>query len=231
MKLLLRHAPSPAMAVALVALIIAASGTAIAAGQLVTGDNLIKPRSLSGNRLRNHSVTGAQINPSKLGEVPSARNADHAFVAGSSKNAVNAQDAATATNAKNASTLAGQPPSAFEAASNFVRTGLVSAPAGETVDFASAGPFTLTLKCTSTTQGEIDAASTEAGSVAFGTKMPLAGTAYSIDSVGSPTWGDSDKSGILIAPSGKTYAGVITVGVNFPGAAGPCIGTGLISQS
>jgi hypothetical protein len=90
---LLRHKPSPAMVVALLALILAASGTAIAAGQLVTGDNLIKPRSLLANRLRNHSITGLQVSLSKLGQVPNAKNAAHAFVAGSSELASRARPA------------------------------------------------------------------------------------------------------------------------------------------
>jgi hypothetical protein len=228
MRSLLRHKPSPAMVVALLALILAASGTAIAAGQLVTGDNLIKPRTLSANRLRNHSITGLQVSLSKLGQVPNAKNAAHAFVAGSSENAVNAQDAASAASAKNAAALGGQPPGAFEAASNFVRTGLVSAAAGQTVGFASFGPFTLALKCTSSAQAEIDAASTESGSVAFGVAMPVAGATYRIDST---TSGFHDESGSFIAPSGKSYAGVITVGVGFPSAPGSCVGNGLISQS
>jgi hypothetical protein len=60
------------MAVALAALVLAASGTAIAATNMVSGDRLIKKGSLSGNRLRKHTLTGMQINLSKLGKVPSA---------------------------------------------------------------------------------------------------------------------------------------------------------------
>ncbi len=42
------------------------------------GKPLIKKGTLSGNRLRNHTLTGAQINLSTLGQVPSARIADTA---------------------------------------------------------------------------------------------------------------------------------------------------------
>ena len=70
--------PSPSMVVALLALVIAASGTAIAASTQVSGDSLIKKNSLSGNRLRNKTLTGTQINLSKLGKVPSAIHADAA---------------------------------------------------------------------------------------------------------------------------------------------------------
>jgi hypothetical protein len=61
------------MVVALTALVVASSGTAIAAS-LVNGDKLIKKHSLSGNRLKNHTLTGTQVNLSKLGTVPTAAN-------------------------------------------------------------------------------------------------------------------------------------------------------------
>jgi hypothetical protein len=76
------HMPSPAMVVALVALLFAMSGTAVAASNLVSGDKLIKKHTLSGNRLRNHTLTGTQINMSKLGKVPTAATADTAGTAG-----------------------------------------------------------------------------------------------------------------------------------------------------
>ena len=63
------------MAVALLALVIATAGTAVAATKLVSGDGLIQPASLSGNRLRNHTLTGGQINLNKLGTVPLAKQA------------------------------------------------------------------------------------------------------------------------------------------------------------
>jgi hypothetical protein len=75
------HTPSPAMIVAIVALVFAMSGTAVAASQLVNGDKLIKKHTLSGDRLRNHTVTGTQVNLSKLGKVPTAAQADHAATA------------------------------------------------------------------------------------------------------------------------------------------------------
>jgi hypothetical protein len=69
---------SPSMAVALIALVISMGGTAIAAGHLISGDKLIKRGTLSGNRLRSHTLTGAQINLNRLGQVPSAAVADTA---------------------------------------------------------------------------------------------------------------------------------------------------------
>ena len=72
------RAPSPAMIVALIALVFAMSGTAVAASKLIKGDSRIKKNSLSGNRLRSGTVTGTQINVAKLGKVPSAALADTA---------------------------------------------------------------------------------------------------------------------------------------------------------
>ena len=71
-----RRRPSAGMVVAVLALVVAASGTAVAADHLVAGDSLIKKTSLSGNRLRDHTLTGLQIKLSALGTVPSAKNAD-----------------------------------------------------------------------------------------------------------------------------------------------------------
>jgi hypothetical protein len=85
------------MAVALLALVIATAGTAVAATKLVSGDGLIKPASLSGNRLRNHTLTGGQINLNKLGTVPSAKQATTAATATLAKNATAAGTALYST--------------------------------------------------------------------------------------------------------------------------------------
>jgi hypothetical protein len=93
MQKALRRKPSASMVVAVLALVVAMSGTAIAAGHLATGDKLIKKHSLSGNRLRNHTITGQQVNLSQLGKVPSAANADHATSADQATNASTAGSA------------------------------------------------------------------------------------------------------------------------------------------
>lgn len=93
MKSVLRK-PSASMVVSIIALVIASTGTAIAASK-VSGDKLIKKNSLSGNRLRKHTVTGTQINFGKLGKVPTASKADSAQNA---QSAVNAQNAINAQN-------------------------------------------------------------------------------------------------------------------------------------
>ena len=60
-KRLRLRAPSPAMIVAIVALVFAMTGTGFAATKLVKGDSLIKKNSLSGNRLKANSFPGARV--------------------------------------------------------------------------------------------------------------------------------------------------------------------------
>jgi hypothetical protein len=77
-----RRLPAPATVISIIALVVAASGTTLAASHLVRGDSLIKVNSLSGNRIKTssltgkqikaNSVTGKQINAATLGPVPSA---------------------------------------------------------------------------------------------------------------------------------------------------------------
>jgi hypothetical protein len=82
--------PSAAMVVAFLALIVASSGGAVAASRLAIGDSIIRPRSLSGNRLRSHTVGRAQINLTRLGTVPAALRAVSATTATSAGTAGNA---------------------------------------------------------------------------------------------------------------------------------------------
>lgn len=89
----LRGRPSPALVISIIALVLAASGTAVAASKLVNGDSLIKKDSLSGNRLRNGSVTGKQIAVSTLGTVPNAAKAQVAVSATSATTATTAGSA------------------------------------------------------------------------------------------------------------------------------------------
>jgi hypothetical protein len=106
--------PSPAMAVAFVALLAALSGTAVALpgtntvdsgdiknGQVknkdirknaVTGKK-VKNSSLGGADVKNNSLTGADVNESTLGQVPSANSANSANTANSATTAGFAQNA------------------------------------------------------------------------------------------------------------------------------------------
>jgi hypothetical protein len=116
--------PTPSMLVAILALILATSSSAIAASALMNGDKLIMRHSLSGNRLRNHTLTGAQINLRRLGQVPSSGYADRASSADSAAYATTADSAAFATTAGSA-TAAGTAANALSlggiAASGYTR--------------------------------------------------------------------------------------------------------------
>lgn len=141
-----RRTPSAAMVVAVIALVVAASGTAFAASSMVSGDSLIKKGSLSGDRLRDHTLTGLQIKLSRLGTVPRAKDAEE---------------------------LGGRPPSAYLGGGGsgggsqigtkgVVKTG--ASPNGTKVTLFTSGPFTVTMTCTddgTSTSSEIDASSSE----------------------------------------------------------------------
>ena len=66
--------PSPAMVVAMLALFVALGGTVYAASSF--SGKTIRKGSLPGNRLKNNTVTGRQVNEATLGKVPSAASAE-----------------------------------------------------------------------------------------------------------------------------------------------------------
>jgi hypothetical protein len=73
------------MIVAIIALIVAMSGTGYAAFTLPrnsVGNKQLKNASVTAAKVKRHSLTGAQINLKKLGTVPTARNAGRALTAG-----------------------------------------------------------------------------------------------------------------------------------------------------
>jgi len=77
MKKLSRMRPSPAMVVAMIALVVALAGTAYAA-QTING-GAIKKQTIGGGKLKKDTLTGFQINNNKLGTVPFAQVATHTF--------------------------------------------------------------------------------------------------------------------------------------------------------
>src|SRR3954453_10662092 len=109
---------SYANVVATLALFVALGGTGYAASQITTKD--VKNRSLKGGDLRKDTVTGTEVNESKLKQVPRARAAETAGTADISKSAGtatlagSATTAAVADTAKDAQALAGQGVGAFE---------------------------------------------------------------------------------------------------------------------
>jgi hypothetical protein len=219
------------MVVAVAALIVAASGTAIAAGALVKGDSLIAKRSLSGNRLRNHTIVGTQVNLKKLGKVPSAKRADTATSATNAilaTQATSATTALTAVSAANANTVGGSPPGAFVPASA-LKHGLFVLTAGQTgAALLQAGPLSLTVDCTvsggvTTVTGHAN--STVANWLFFNTLEAAAGTTAAFTPVDDSGTIGTEKGGTnrvnILSPGGEALQGQITYGVNWP-AAGQC---------
>ncbi len=204
------------MVIGVIALVVATSGTAFAAGELVNGDSLIKKNSLSGDRLKTGSITGKQIKLSSLGPVPSARNA---------------QD------------LDGHPASYFTGgsggsggSSGGSRSGLVTASGGQTATLGSFGPFTVTLKCNDdgggTFDAEIDVTSTAANSEAVGTQLTQ-GQSQQIDDAGPDSEFSENSGGTIIdfvnAPD--AWMGYMIDGVFMPGTTAPCAASLLVNQS
>lgn len=119
MRRMLRHRPSPAMAVALTALFVSLGGVSygVATGSIdsreiknstignqdVRNNNLrgadVRTGTLRGSDVAANTLTGLDINESRLGTVPNAAQADNAT---------------NAANATNAGALAGLGPGAFE---------------------------------------------------------------------------------------------------------------------
>ncbi len=65
------------MIVAVIALIVALGGTAIAAQSINGG--AIKKQTIGGGKLKQKTLTGFQINTNKLGTVPAAQRASHTY--------------------------------------------------------------------------------------------------------------------------------------------------------
>jgi hypothetical protein len=91
---------TPAFLLALVALLFSMAGTGYAAAQL--SGKQIKKRSLPADRVVKNSLTGVQINESKLTRVPRALLADTSKAADTAKSAATAQSAITAQSATTA---------------------------------------------------------------------------------------------------------------------------------
>ncbi|MFN8162706.1 MAG: hypothetical protein U0R26_02545 [Solirubrobacterales bacterium] len=77
MRTLKKSRPSPAMVVAVIALVVALAGTAYAA-QTING-GAIKKQTIGAGKLKHKTLTGFQINTDKLGVVPSAKRAAHTY--------------------------------------------------------------------------------------------------------------------------------------------------------
>ena len=192
------------MVVALLALVIAASGTAMSATGRVSGDKLIKRGTLSGNRLRDHTLTGRQVNLSKLGKVPRAIVSD-----------------------RTAQLLVSRPRAAHHgagdtqgAATSGVTGGLVHMSIGDTVTVLQEDPFTLTATCTGDSNGKAtvteNVTSSEDGWTDLFLKQHSAGEAVQyFQLTGSTPQFNLFVPAIAVAPSGATIAtGLTELGVH-----------------
>ncbi len=213
MRQLGRRKPSAAMVVAIIALVVAASGTALAADKLVSGDSLIKRNSLSGNRLRNATVTGKQIKLSSLGQVPSAKHAT------------------------NADELGGHPASTFEqGASTVVHSGLVTASGGQTVTLGTFGPFTVSLQCNDdgggTFDSEVTVNSSSSNSEVAGNPL-TAGTPQEIDDAGPDSQFSDNAGGTLedFVAAPDAYEAYVIDAIFMPGTTAPCAASLLVAKS
>ncbi len=120
--------PSPAMIVALVALVVALGGSAYAVTRI--SGTAIKPRSIPADRIRRNALTGTEINKARLGRVNEAKNATNSKFALRASAADSAANALNAGSARSADTLGGSPPSAFQGR---IRWALIDA-AGNVLD-------------------------------------------------------------------------------------------------
>lgn len=88
----------------------------------------LKPRSVTGAKIKINSITGAEVNEAKLGKVATAKKADVATQATTATSAASATTATSATTAASASTaadaaaLGGTPASSFLTAGDYVIT-------------------------------------------------------------------------------------------------------------
>jgi hypothetical protein len=174
------------MVVAIAALVVAMTGSAVAGPlkTLISGSS-IKKGSIAGNRLKNHTLTGTQINLKKLGTVPSAK------VAASAKTAKTATSATNATTATNAQQLDGQSATSFLPASKVLRWNFTmnKGNAARTFTF---GPLTFIATCVAdggNTNAELAVTTTESGTYVSrdpdaepgqGTILTAGGTPYNV---------------------------------------------------
>jgi hypothetical protein len=128
MRFLRLRRPSPALAIAVLALVVALGGSAYAVRQI--NGTTIRIRSIPANRIANNALTGTQINEARLGRVNEARNATNSKFALRASAADSAANALNAGSARSADTLAGSPPTAFQGR---IRWALVNS-AGTVID-------------------------------------------------------------------------------------------------
>jgi hypothetical protein len=153
--------------------------------------------------VKDHSLTGADIDLGALGTVP------------------NATHAATADNAN---ALGGQPPSAFAAGSRLLSSNGVikvsGTPSGNQQTVLTFGPFTVTLTCTKDASNQVsaslDSSSSEDNSVLNGVVTSPAGATQNLTHLGPTTFpgNDNDVNYDFEAPSGAGGIIEASTGIN-----------------
>jgi hypothetical protein len=210
--------PSGALIVAVIALVVALAGTAVAGPvasltkKLIDGSS-IKKHSIPANRLEDHSITAQQLKASKLGTLPHAKIAD---------------------TAANAVKLGGAPPSAYLPASKLIRWNF-GMNKGSAARAIALGPMKLVATCVSDgprTDGKLAITTTENGSFVSNNLDSLPGPLTLINAGDPPypiveqdsTTPDDGNSGELAAFDPKNTLAVFstaqTIGlaINTPGA-------------
>lgn len=160
--------PSAGLVVAVVALVVALSGTAVAgqvahvARTLINGSS-IRRGSIPANRLERHSITARQINEAKLGTLPHAALAD------------------------DASNLDGQPASAFLPASAALRWSYTAVRGSASHVVGALGPLTFTATCTDDagkTDAKLAVTTSESATAVTDTPEDLPGPNYHVLNAG-----------------------------------------------
>jgi hypothetical protein len=169
-------------------------------------------------------LTGANIALATLGEVPAASLADSATHALSADNASHAgqADSATnatnATNASNAATLGMLPPSAFVSATSLATSGAVKFDSG-TRTLISRGSLSITATCSAGPLLEVDANTTESGTLLFfGENNAAVDVTPGIPRNMGATFGTNAVDYSVVAPSGASLSGYVVEGANILGA-------------
>jgi hypothetical protein len=151
--------PSPALVVAVIALIVALGGTGYAAITLPAnsvGKKQLKKGSVWSSKIRRNAVTGLKVKPdtltggdikeSTLGKVPAARQAD---VADRATSAGTASSATAASTAANANALQGHGPGDFVSAGEYKQV-VAKLQAGDEREIVRNGPLSIYARCATT---------------------------------------------------------------------------------
>lgn len=190
-----------ALILAAAALVVALTREPKAPTPSVARATVIAPGSIDASKIKPDTLTGAQIDESKLGPVPRSRLAD---VAGDARR------------------FAGRRPSDFVAAARVVSSRLARASTGETKTVLKKSPFTVTMTCAQKPGNAVNVlltAHSDRGSsvvaVAGHTLPPFGGgTKRDFQSITLPkaVW-LSGQPFTLTAPSGQSVAGILSLGV------------------